>query len=301
MGNSHSSNRPRYFNNEENNNRNDINDPDGGELPVEYFYEYRERDRDNLDRTILLEIHCESFGNIRHQVKATTTLKEVKEIINKDIPLDSGNFILEVDKRKNYDDQKTVNDFLFENCDVVMITIHDISPKFKIEFDTTDIKDQINTLQSDSLEFRPFDKLKKVYKKVSNILNISTYRYTLKFNETAIPFTDESQLDKNFIDLNLTDGSASIKIENLHLPPKNENDFIVTIRFYGKKEKFNASRNNIVDDVIFIDILSLADKDRLYFVVQGKGCVLKRDKTFREQGITSDCTIDAIIKLHDKK
>ena len=199
MGHSHSSDSTNKSDNSDNKNGDDNNDNqidyDGDELPVEYFYEYRERDRDNLDRTILLEISSKSFDNIRHQVRASTTLKEVKIIISRDIPLDPNNFILEVNKTTNYDDSKIVNNYLFGKCDVVMITIHDTSPKFQINFDTTDIKDQFTTIQNNTLQFRLYDRLKRAYQNVTRILNVSSYRYNLKFNETVIPFTDENQLN----------------------------------------------------------------------------------------------------------
>lgn len=302
MGNSHSSNNKKESNNnlsDYNNNDNNRSDPDGGELPAEYFYEYRERDRNNLNRTILLEISSESFGNIRHQVPASTTLQKVKEIINDEIQLNFENFILEINKTTNYDKNKIVNDYLYKGYDVVLITIHDTSPKFEIKFDTSDIKNDFPNLQKSVLKLRQYDRIKEAYKKVTKLLNISPFRYTLKFNDTVIPFSEEKQLENHMIDINFIDDNNTIKIENLSMPPSPDEGFHITVRFYGEKRKINASRKNIVDDVTFIDIFNDVDKERLYYVLKGKG-TLRRDKTLGEQGVANESTIDAIIKLNNR-
>lgn len=305
MGSSHSSNNQHKEtdnnNIDDNSANNKYKDPDGGELPVEYFYEYRDRNRSNLDRTILLDIFSEEFGSMRHQVKANTTIKEVKEIINQYIPLGPQNFFLEINKSRNYDDKKIVNDCLFDECDVVMITIHDLSPKFTMIFDITDIKDDFKELQINTLEFRPYNRLIQAYKKVSKKLNISSFRYNLRFNGELIPFANNDQLQQHFIDLNLTNGSSALKIENLNPPPPPESGFEITIHFYGKKENFKASRKNIVDDLTFTDILSSSNKKDLYFVLMPKGKVLDKNETFEEQGVLHNSVINAIIKLRNGK
>ena len=81
-----------------------------------------------------------------------------------------------------------------------------------MKFDFTTVKDSFTNIQNDQIEFKPYDRLNKAYQKVSSILNISSYRYKLKFNGKLIPFTDKGELLKHFIDLNLgSDHSTSTR------------------------------------------------------------------------------------------
>lgn len=165
-----------------------------------------------------------------------------------------------------------------------------------MKFDFTTVKDSFTNIQNDQIEFKPYDRLNKAYQKVSSILNISSYRYKLKFNGKLIPFTDEDELEKHFIDLNLTDGSAVLKIEDLIIPPQPEDGFEVFIRHCGKRAIFKASKKNIIDDITFSDILSHVKKEDLYFVFPN-GRVVYRYDTFEEAGIQPGHSITAIRKL----